>query len=98
MLGLLKSMENTLVMSNRESGNGRYDIVIKIPSVKTYDQAIILELKVAKSLKELETTSQKALQQIEEREYAKNLYDEGYEVIGSYGVAFFRKKSCVIKG
>ena len=96
MLGLLKSMENTLVMSNRESGNGRYDIVIKIPSVKTYDQAIILELKVAKSLKELETTSQIALQQIEEREYAKNLYDEGYEVIGSYGVAFFKKK-CSIK-
>ena len=97
MLGLLKSMENTLVMSNRESGNGRYDIVIKIPSVKTYDQAIILELKVAKSLKELETTSQKALQQIEEREYAKNLYDEGYEVIGSYGVAFFRKKCFLVK-
>ncbi len=97
MLGLLKSMENTLVMSNRESGNGRYDIVIKIPSVKTYDQAIVLELKVAKSLKELETTSQKALQQIKEREYAKNLYDEGYEVIGSYGIAFFRKKCFVAR-
>ena len=97
MLGLLQSFPNGLISSNRESGEGRYDIVVKIPSVNTYDQAIILELKVAKSLAQLEIMSQKALEQIQTRAYAQNLYAEGYEVIASYGIAFFRKKCWVTK-
>ena len=97
MLGLLQSFPNGLISSNRESGEGRYDIVLKIPSVNTYDQAIILELKVAKSLAQLEIMSQKALEQIQTRAYAQNLYAEGYEVIASYGIAFFRKKCWVTK-
>ena len=58
LLGLFSNFENFKVVSNRESGNGRFDIMLKDYQ---YNNAIILELKVADTKKDLVTESNKAL-------------------------------------
>jgi hypothetical protein len=92
---LIGTMENVLVSSNRESGHGRYDIVVKIPSASEY-RAIILELKVVKKFRELEAACDKALAQIENKKYAEELMEEGYTGIIKYGIAFYGKR-CLVK-
>lgn len=94
LAGLLKHMGNYIVQSNRESGNGRPDILIRYPSVR--GKAIILEIKVAKSYQELEQKCREALGQIEEQKYEATLRQEGYRNILKYGVAFYRKE-CMVK-
>ena len=94
LAGLLKHMGNYIVQSNRESGNGRPDILVRYPSVR--GKAIILEIKVAKSYQELEQKCREALRQIEEQKYEAALRQEGYRDILKYGVAFYRKE-CMVK-
>ena len=94
LAGLLKHMGNYIVQSNRESGNGRPDILVRYPSVR--GKAIILEIKVAKSYQELEQKCREALGQIEEQKYEATLRQEGYRNILKYGVAFYRKE-CMVK-
>ena len=80
-------------LSNRESGEGRYDILLK-----PYDErqpAIILELKRVQRFTEMEGMCQKALKQIEDKHYDAELVDEGYMVIKKYGICFC-KKSCMV--
>lgn len=94
LAGMLKHIGNYIVQSNRESGNGRPDLLIKYPSVR--GKAVILELKVARSYQELEKKCDEALRQIEERNYEAALRQEGYTEILKYGVAFYRKE-CMVK-
>lgn len=94
LAGLFKGAGNYLVMSNRECGEGRPDLILKTPSVR--GMAFILEIKTADAFQKMEQTCQKALQQIEERNYASGLYAEGYVHIKKYGVCFYRKE-CMIK-
>ena len=78
VLGLIVELAGKYtVTSNRESGFGRYDVVIE-PKDKTED-AIILEFKVFNANKEksLEETVQSALAQIEEKKYEKGLIARG---------------------
>ncbi len=84
-----------IVTSNRESGFGRYDVMIE-PKNPAEKDAMILEFKVydeedEESLKE---TVQSALKQIEEKQYASWLEARGIprERIHSYGFAFQGKK------
>lgn len=95
LAGMLKNMDNYIVLSNRESGNGRPDILLKYPSVR--GKAVIFELKVSDTYKGLEKKCRDALQQIEERQYATELIEEGYSDIIKYGIAFYRKECKVIK-
>ena len=94
LAGMLKNISNYIVLSNRESGNGRPDVILKYPSVR--GKAVIIEMKVAKSYQELEKKCDEALKQIEERKYEEPLRQEGYRDILKYGVAFY-KKDCMVK-
>ena len=93
LLGLFSNFENFKVISNRESGDGRFDIVLKDYQ---YNTAIILELKVADTKKDLITESNKALKQIEHNHYDTELIDDGYTDILKYGIAFFKKVCMVV--
>ena len=94
LAGMLKNIGNYIVLSNRESGNGRPDIVLKYPSVR--GKAVILEIKVARTYQELESKCDEALRQIDEQKYEEALRQEGYFNILKYGIAFYRKE-CMVK-
>ena len=94
LAGMLKNIGNYIVQSNRESGNGRPDILVRYPSVR--GKAIIIEIKVAKTYQDLEEKCDEALRQIEEQKYEEALRQEGYQDILKYGVAFYRKE-CMVK-
>ena len=94
LAGMLKNIGNYIVLSNRESGNGRPDIILKYPSVR--GKAVIIEIKVAKSCQELGQKCEEALKQIEVKNYEAELLREGYQDIMKYGVAFY-KKECMVK-
>ena len=94
LAGMLKNIGSYIVLSNRESGNGRPDILLKYPSVR--GKAVILEIKVADTFSGLEEKCDEALRQIEEQEYEESLRQEGYQDILKYGVAFYRKE-CMVK-
>lgn len=95
LAGLLKGAGKYLVTSNRESGAGRPDIILKTPSVR--GGAIILELKVSDTFQGMEQECQRALKQIEESDYEAGLRAEGYSNIKKYGVSFYRKECMVRK-
>ncbi|MBQ3781934.1 MAG: PD-(D/E)XK nuclease domain-containing protein, partial [Lachnospiraceae bacterium] len=82
------------VVSNRESGLGRYDVML-MPRDLTKD-AFIFEFKVFRPIKEktLEDTVQAALQQIEDKKYVTTLLEKGIpkDNIYCYGFAFEGKK------
>lgn len=94
LAGMLKNIGNYIVQSNRESGNGRPDILLKYPSVR--GKAVIIEIKVSKTYQGLEKKCSEALRQIEEQKYEEALRQEGYQDILKYGVAFYRKE-CMVK-
>lgn len=94
LAGILSQSQDYLVKSNRESGGGRSDIVVKSPSLR--GRAFVLEIKVSDSVDRLEADARKALRQIHDRKYAEELRTEGYQEIGCYGAAFYRKDCEVV--
>ena len=89
LTGILSQSENYLVQSNRETGNGRSDIMVKSPSLR--GRSFIVEVKVSDSVDDLENDAKKALQQIYDKRYMEELRTEGYRKIDCYGIAFYRK-------
>ena len=80
------------VDSNRERGEGRSDVVVRNSSK---GRVALFEAKYAKTLDGLEASCDAALQQIEERQYAKDFADD-YDDILCYGIAFYKKR-CLVK-
>ena len=92
MLGLIALMDNQYkIKSNRESGDGRYDVCL-IPREKRYP-GIILELKWKEKLKEeaLDNLAEEALRQINELRYDSELKEEGVADVLKVGIAFSGK-------
>lgn len=94
LTGLLQGFPGYAILSNRESGDGRPDILLKSPSLKK--TAIIMELKTARSIDDMDAACDRALEQIESRNYQASLYREGYRSFLKYGISFY-KKECVAK-
>lgn len=97
VLGLMVDLSDRYVVtSNRESGFGRYDVMLEPVKGNQEDDAIIIEFKVRQPKKEktLEETVRTALSQIEEKGYAKSLEVKGMppERIRTYGFAFEGKE------
>ena len=92
MLGLCALLGGSFVSSNRESGDGRYDIQLK-PERKDLP-GFLIELKASKgcSQEQLKKLSKKALQQIVDKRYDTELTAAGVKTIYKYGVAFSGKK------
>ena len=80
------------VESNKEHGEGRSDVVV-------YDvvhgRVAVFEAKYAKSLAQMENECDKDLQQIDEKMYTEE-YQDDYDDILCYGIAFFKKR-CLLK-
>ena len=94
LAGILKSFGNYEVLSNREAGMGRSDLIMKENTFM--GRGIILEVKVAKKFGEMEKMCEEALAQIETLQYEHELREDGYQEILKYGVCFF-KKGCMVK-
>ena len=81
-----------MVDSNKEHGEGRSDVVVYDP---VNGRVAIFEAKYTKNQEKLESTCNTALQQIDERLYAKE-YEDDYDQILCYGISFFKKR-CRVK-
>ena len=93
LIGILKSNVSWAVRSNRESGDGYADILIK---PKNPDTGIVIELKYARSFKELDQACERALEQIKDRRYDEALREDGRSEILAYGIAFWKKRCKVV--
>ena len=95
LLDLLRgSNPEWLIRSNRESGDGFSDILIK---PENPDLGIVIEVKYAKEFKKLDAACDAAMAQIKEKRYDETLRDEGRCDILAYGIAFCRKR-CRVAG
>ena len=93
LIGILKSKSDWAVRSNRESGDGFADILVK---PKNPDAGIIMELKYANSFNNLDQACERALEQIKDRRYDQALREDGRNEILAYGIAFYKKRCKVV--
>ncbi len=91
LLGILSAVSGAVV-SNRESGEGYADIIIKSVEKRI---GVILEMKYAENEK-LDAYCDEALEQINEKKYEQALVDEGMNTIRKYGIACYKKR-CKVK-
>ena len=94
--GLVSGFNGYMVVSNRESGNGRFDLVVKQRS--RWHHAAILEFKVVEKYNQMTKACEDALNQIEEKDYEASLRDEQYENIAKLGICFCQKRCRVKSG
>ena len=91
MLGLFVNFLSGeyIVKSNREAGEGRFDIMME-----KYDRSvgIVIEFKLAQEDEDLSKKAQEGKEQIKEKEYYKELELDGVKDILTYGIAFIGKK------
>lgn len=80
-----------VVESNKEHGEGRSDVVVYDPEE---GRVAVFEAKYSKTLETMDTDCQKALDQINEKMYAKEFEDD-FDHILCYGVSFFKKRCCI---
>ncbi|MBQ7261756.1 MAG: PD-(D/E)XK nuclease domain-containing protein, partial [Lachnospiraceae bacterium] len=96
MTGILSGSNEYTVKSNRESGSGRSDILVR--PVRIFEKAFVIELKTVKqegkrpvTMEMMDAAAEEAIKQIDDLSYADALLEDGYGNIGRYGISFFRK-------
>ena len=94
LIGVMNNLEGYRTLSNRETGDGRADLILK--PFDEHDPAIIFELKYTKDSAKLDQKCGEALRQIKERSYADELAEDEYTSIIKYGICFC-KKTCRVK-
>ena len=97
MTGILSGSDIYMVKSNRESGDGRSDILMKTGNV--FEKAFVIELKAVKqegkkpvTMEMMDEAAEEAINQIDDLSYADALLEDGYGNIGRYGISFFKKR------
>lgn len=93
LIGILKNYSGWAVKSNRESGDGYADILLK---PKNPDVGIVIELKYAHSMNELDKACKRAMGQIKNHRYDTELREDGRNDILAYGIAFCKKRCKVV--
>ncbi len=81
------------VASNRESGDGFADIIVETDDI---DQGLVIEIKSADKITELDRASERAMAQIHDRRYDESLRNDGRNDIWAYGIAFYKKRCKVV--
>ncbi len=94
LVGILSAKENWSVKSNRESGDGYADILVK-PDDGDIGIGIVIELKYGRNL---DKACKDALEQIEKRRYEEELQYDGMEAILKYGIGCYKKSCRVVLG
>ena len=97
LFGLLQGLEGSYLLdSNKESGGGRFDIMLTPTKEKEHGNesrsGVIIELKVGEKDR-LKSRSEEALKQIEGKRYHKNLEDQGVKKVRLIGIAFNKKEA-----
>lgn len=82
------------LLDKKGGGTGRSDLYIR--PVTRRKEAFVMEFKVAGNFREMEKKAEEALKQIEDRQYVRELNDDGYAKVGRYGIAFFGK-DCLVR-
>ena len=92
-LSLEKNHHKVILKSNRESGDGYYDLVLEPKHVhdKVYHKGVIFEFKRATERGKLKTEAQGALQQIKQKNYVTEMEQRGVGEIVCIGVAFYQR-------
>lgn len=93
LIGILKNYSGWAVKSNRESGDGYADILLK---PKNPDVGIVIELKYAHSMNELDKACERAMEQIKNHRYDEELREDGRNDLLAYGIAFCKKRCKVV--
>ncbi|EFS21431.1 hypothetical protein FSBG_00928 [Fusobacterium gonidiaformans 3-1-5R] len=95
MIGLVANFqERYYIKSNRESGEGRYDLALEPRDRRK--TGLLLEFKVANSEEELDKKAKEALLQIQEKRYDTEMQERGIQEIVKLGIAFCGKRVKVI--
>ncbi len=77
------------VASNKESGDGFADLMVETEDI---NQGLIIEVKSADKITELDRACERAMAQIRDRRYEEYLRNEGRDDIWAYGMAFYKKR------
>lgn len=93
LLGLLRSDPDWEISSNRESGDGFSDILIK---TENPESGLVIGVKYSDTMNGLEKACEKAIIQIKDRRYDAVLREDGREDILAYGIAFCKKRCRVV--
>ena len=83
------------IKSNKESGNGRFDLCI-LPK-QIFQTALILECKHSKSVKELVSDAKEGAKQIIDNRYKDEIINDGYLHVKGYGISFYKKYCYIVK-
>ena len=95
VLGLMSSLKDTYtIQSNRESGQGRYDVML-IPHDKS-KLGLVLEFKTVEANEDLDTVAQLALQQVKDKQYETAVKQAGISSVLKLGLAFKGKNVAVV--